>query len=59
MPLEACMNFVGLNAVGENLNLPIKYYDYNISGILKLLGLMDGFCCNTIVFSLISGAFKG
>jgi len=53
------MNFVGLNAVGENLNLPIKYYDYNISGILKLLGLMDEFGCNTLVFSLISGAFKG
>lgn len=53
------MNFVGLNAVGENLNLPIKYYDNNISGILKLLGLMDGFCCNTLVFSLISGDFKG
>jgi len=48
---EACIHFAGLKAVGESLKLPVRYYDNNITGTLKLLELMDEYNCHTIVFS--------
>jgi len=48
---SACIHFAGLKAVGESSKMPVRYYDNNITGTLKLLELMDEYDCNTIVFS--------
>lgn len=34
--IETVMHFAGLKAVGESNALPMKYYDYNVSGSLIL-----------------------
>jgi len=47
----ACIHFAGLKAVGESSKMPVRYYDNNITGTLKLLELMDEYNCHTIVFS--------
>jgi UDP-glucose 4-epimerase len=38
--IDLVMNFAGLNAVGESVSMPLRYYDNNISGTLTLLNVM-------------------
>ncbi len=48
---EAVIHFAGLKAVGESVEIPMKYYDNNIGGTLTLLHVMKKFGCKNIVFS--------
>jgi UDP-glucose 4-epimerase len=49
--IEAVIHFAGLKAVGESVNIPLKYYHNNITGTLVLLELMEKYNVKKIVFS--------
>ena len=48
---DAVIHFAGLKAVGESVELPLKYYDNNVTGTCRLLSAMQTTGVNTIVFS--------
>jgi UDP-glucose 4-epimerase len=48
---DAVVHFAGLKAVGESSNLPLLYYQTNVSGTMNLLAAMDTAGCKRIVFS--------
>lgn len=48
---EAVIHFAGLKAVGEGEQVPLRYYDVNVLGTLRLLAAMDKAKCRRIVFS--------
>jgi UDP-glucose 4-epimerase len=48
---DGVINFAGYKAVGESVELPLKYYDNNIGGMVSLLEVMEEFGVNTFVFS--------
>jgi len=45
------IHFAALKAVSESIKNPIKYYDYNISGTINLLNIMNKNDCKKIIFS--------
>jgi UDP-glucose 4-epimerase len=45
------LHFAGLKAVGESLRAPLRYWDVNVAGTLRLLQTMARAGCRTIVFS--------
>lgn len=49
--IDGVLHFAGLKAVGESTELPLKYYDNNISGTLRLIEAMAQADCKTLVFS--------
>jgi len=49
--IDSVIHFAGLKAVGESVSEPLKYYDNNVCGTLKLLEVMKEFDCKKIVFS--------
>ena len=49
--IDAVIPFAGMKAVGESVRLPLKYYDNNITGTLRLLEVMRKFDVKTILFS--------
>ncbi len=49
--IDSVIHFAGLKAVGESVELPLKYYDNNVNGTLVLLDVMKEFSCKKIVFS--------
>lgn len=48
---KAVIHFAGLKAVGESEEIPLTYYEENVTGTVRLLKAMDKFDCKTIVFS--------
>jgi UDP-glucose 4-epimerase len=48
---DAVIHFAGLKAVGESNEIPLRYYDNNITGTLVLLKLMREHGCFELVFS--------
>lgn len=48
---DAVIHFAGLKAVGESVQIPLDYYDNNITGTLVLLRSMRAAGCKNIVFS--------
>lgn len=48
---DAVMHFAGLKAVGESVEQPLKYFDNNFIGSLRLLETMQASNIKTIVFS--------
>lgn len=48
---DAVMHFAGLKAVGESVEAPLKYFDNNFTGSLRLLEAMQVANIKTIVFS--------
>ena len=50
-PISAVMHFAGLKAVGESMQMPLEYYDNNVSGTLNLLRVMRAADVRTLVFS--------
>ena len=48
---EAVIHFAGLKAVGESVQQPLRYYDNNVVGTLRLLEAMDACGVKTLVFS--------
>ncbi len=49
--IDSVIHFAGLKAVGESVAKPLKYYDNNINGTIKLLEVMSQFNCKKIIFS--------
>ncbi|MFT4519921.1 MAG: UDP-glucose 4-epimerase [Halioglobus sp.] len=47
----AVLHFAGLKAVGESIELPLQYYDNNITGSLVLLAAMERAGVSNMVFS--------
>ncbi len=48
---DAVIHFAGLKAVGESTQVPLNYYENNISGTLNLLRAMDEHGPQQIIFS--------
>jgi len=48
---EGVIHFAALKAVGESRQLPLLYYDNNLTGTLTLLQAMDKAGCKNLVFS--------
>ena len=49
--IESVIHFAGLKAVGESAQIPLSYYDVNLSGSVVLAEVMEEFSCSQIVFS--------
>lgn len=45
------IHFAAYKAVGESVNHPIKYYQNNVSGLITLLGAMDKYGVQNLIFS--------
>lgn len=48
---DAAIHFAGLKAVGESNDLPLLYYQTNVTGTMNLLAALDVAGCRRIVFS--------
>ena len=48
---EAVVHFAGLKAVGESMEQPLRYYDVNVNGTIRLAAAMDRVGCKRIIFS--------
>lgn len=48
---NACVHFAGLKAVGESVQMPVRYYHNNLTGTLHLLQLLTKYDCKNFVFS--------
>lgn len=49
--IDAVIHFAGLKAVGESVQIPLKYYHNNITGTLIILEAMINAGCKRLVFS--------
>ncbi|MBZ4646716.1 MAG: galE [Clostridia bacterium] len=49
--IEAVIHFAGLKAVGESVEIPLKYYHNNITGTLVLCEVMKKYGVKKMVFS--------
>lgn len=49
--IEAVIHFAGLKAVGESCQIPLRYFENNVSGTVTLLQAMEEAGCKKIVFS--------
>ncbi len=50
-PIDAVVHFAGLKAVGESVDIPLKYYNNNITGTLTLCEVMKNHNVHNLVFS--------
>ena len=50
-PVDATIHFAALKAVGESVQLPLKYYQNNLGGTFTLLKVLAAHGCKNIVFS--------
>ncbi|WOJ96278.1 UDP-glucose 4-epimerase GalE [Congregibacter brevis] len=48
---DAVVHFAGLKAVGESVEMPLHYYDNNVTGTLSLLAAMKAASVSKLVFS--------
>lgn len=49
--VDAVIHFAGLKAVGESVQIPLRYYDNNLRSTLNLLNVMKKYGVHNIVFS--------
>lgn len=49
--IDAVIHFAGLKAVGESVQIPLRYYDNNLTSTLVLLETMQEFGVKNFVFS--------
>jgi UDP-glucose 4-epimerase len=50
-PIDAVIHFAGLKAVGESVQMPLRYYHNNLTGTLHLLDIMKARGVRSLVFS--------
>tara|TARA_Y100001968_G_scaffold330332_1_gene381927 strand:+ start:111 stop:1172 length:1062 start_codon:yes stop_codon:yes gene_type:complete len=50
-PFYAVIHFAGLKSVRDSTINPLLYWDVNVNGAIKLLGIMNKYKCRTMVFS--------
>tara|TARA_A100001388_G_scaffold277140_1_gene267032 strand:+ start:1374 stop:2420 length:1047 start_codon:yes stop_codon:yes gene_type:complete len=51
LKISSVIHFAGLKSVSESMQNPIKYWENNVSGTLKLIEIMEENNCRTIIFS--------
>jgi UDP-glucose 4-epimerase len=49
--VDAVVHFAGLKAVGESVEVPLRYYDNNVGGTVQLLHAMERHDVRDVVFS--------
>ena len=49
--IDGVIHFAGFKAVGESVEMPLKYYRNNIDSTLSLLEVMEEFSCYNLIFS--------
>lgn len=49
--IQAVVHFAGLKAVGESVEVPLRYYDNNVAGTVQLLHAMERHDVRDLVFS--------
>ena len=49
--IDGVIHFAGLKAVGESVQIPLRYYRNNLDTTLTLLEVMEAHGCNKFVFS--------
>jgi len=49
--IDAVIHFAGYKAVGESVDMPLEYYQNNVSGTLTLFSVMRSFKVKNFVFS--------
>ena len=57
-PIESVIHFAGLKAVSESKEVPLKYWEFNVCGTIKLLKIMEKYNCKNIVFSSSASVYK-
>ena len=50
-PIKGVIHFAGLKSVRQSFNNPLKYWDFNFVGTLRLIEIMEKFDCRTMIFS--------
>ncbi len=50
-PVDCCIHFAGLKAVGESVEKPWEYYENNVGGTLTLIDALRAHGCKNIIFS--------
>lgn len=48
---DAVIHFAGLKAVGESMEQPLRYFDFNVSGTERMLTGMHAAGCKKLIFS--------
>lgn len=56
-PVDCCIHFAGLKAVGESVRLPWEYYENNVSGTLVLTDVLRKHGCKNFIFSSSSTVY--
>lgn len=49
--IKGVIHFAAYKAIGESVELPIKYYQNNISGLITLMGVMEVHKVKSLIFS--------
>lgn len=49
--IDGVIHFAGLKAVGESNDIPLQYYDNNLTSTITLLEVMEEFDCKNLIFS--------
>ena len=55
---DAVIQFAGLKAVGESLQDPLRYYEYNVAGSVALFQCMKKFKVKNLVFSSSANVYE-
>lgn len=50
-PVDACIHFAGLKAVGESVEKPLEYYQNNMVSTFTLIEQLRNHNCKNIIFS--------
>ena len=58
-PINSVIHFAALKAVGESNEIPLHYWDVNVTGTLNILKVMERFNCNNFVFSSSAAVYGG
>jgi len=49
--IKSVIHLAGLKSVKESIKEPISYWDFNLTGTINLLKIMNHFSCRTLIFS--------
>ncbi len=57
--IDVVIHFAGLKAVGESCQIPLAYYENNVSGTVTLCEVMAEFDCKRMIFSSSATVYGG
>ncbi len=57
--IDSVIHFAGLKAVGESSEIPLKYYENNVTGTITLCKVMAQHNCKKLVFSSSATVYGG